>query len=97
MKTYAAPKPFGTATSEPIVRVRYLDKRDVFEVEFSSGEIYVIKHAAILKANGLVAGTGEVDSVWIEGEMRSGFLVRYTNGEMADCAWDFVKESPLKK
>jgi hypothetical protein len=97
MKTYAAPKPLGTATCEPIVRVRYRDHRDLFEVEFASGETYVIKHAVILKANGLGPEAGEVDSVWIEGETRGGFLVRYTSGAMADCAWDFVKESPLKK
>src|SRR5882724_1427088 len=97
MKTYAAPKPYGEATFEPIVHVRYLDQRDVFEVKFASGETYVIEHAAILRANGLAPGVGEVDSVWIEGETRSGFLVRYSTGAMADCAWDFVKESPPKK
>lgn len=97
MKTYAVPKPYGEATFEPIVRVRYLDRKNIFEVEFASGETYVIEHAAILRANGLTAGVGEVDSVWIEGETRSGFLVRYTHGAMADCAWDFVKENPLKK
>ena len=97
MKTYSAPKPFGKATFEPIARVRYLDEQDLFEVEFASGEAYVIEHAAILRANGLATGTEEVDSVWIEAEARSGFLIRYTSGAMADCAWDFVKESPLKK
>lgn len=95
MKTYAAPKPYGEATFEPIVRVRYLDRRDVFEVEFASGETYVITHAAILKANGLARA--EVDSVWIESELGSGFLVRYTNGAMADCSWSFVKEKPAGK
>jgi hypothetical protein len=38
MKTYAEPKPLGTATFEPIRYVRYLDEEDVFEVEFESGE-----------------------------------------------------------
>lgn len=95
MKTYSASKPFGTATFEPIVRVRYLDRRDVFEVEFASGETHLIEHAAILRANGLEAG--EVDSVWIESELRSGFLVRYANGAMADCSWSFVKEKPVEK
>lgn len=32
MKTYAEPKPLGTATFEPIRFVRYLDDEDVFEL-----------------------------------------------------------------
>ena len=93
MKTYAEPKPLGTATFEPIRFVRYLDDEDVFEVEFESGETFRLSHAAIRRANQLTDGVGAVDSVWIEAELRAGFLVRYTNGELADCAWDFVKES----
>jgi hypothetical protein len=40
MKTYAEPKPLGTATFEPIRYVRFLDEEDVFEVEFESGETF---------------------------------------------------------
>lgn len=92
MKSYAEPKPLGTAKFEPIRAVRYLDTLDLFEVEFDSGETFKIAHAIIRRANGH-AGRPEVDSVWIEAEARSGFLVRYTNGTWADCAWDLVKET----
>lgn len=94
MKTYARPKRIGTARFEPIRAVRYLDDRDVFEVEFDSGEVFQVDHAAIRRANSLPASAAEVDSVWIEAEVRAGFLVRYRNGESADCAWDFVRENP---
>ena len=93
MKTYAEPKPLGTATFEPIRYVRYLDDEDVFEVEFESGETFRVSHSAIRQANQLANSFGAEDSVWIEAELRAGFLVRYTTGELADCAWDFVKES----
>jgi hypothetical protein len=97
MKTYAQPKPVGTAKFEPIRAVRYLDDQDVFEVEFDSGETFRVSHAAIRRANALAAPAAEVDSVWIEAEMRAGFLVRYPGGECADCAWDFVRETPNAK
>jgi hypothetical protein len=93
MKAYAEPKPLGTATFEPIRYVRYLDEEDVFEVEFESGETFCVSHSAIRQANPLANSFGAVDSVWIEAELRAGFLVRYTTGDLADCAWDFVKES----
>jgi hypothetical protein len=97
MKSYAEPKPVGTAKFEPIRAVRYLDNEDAFAVEFDSGEIFRITHAAIRRANGLTTPAAEVDSVWIDAEMRAGFLVRYRNGEWADCAWDFVREAPKAK
>jgi len=93
MKTYAEPKPLGTATFEPIRAVRYLDDEDIFEVEFESGETFAVPHEVIRRANG-ISNAGEVDSVWIEAEVRAGFLIRYKDGELADCAWDFVKETP---
>lgn len=89
---YAEPKPLGTARFKPIRGVRYLDSEDVFEVEFDSGETYRVVHTLVRRANGL-SGTAEVDSVWVDAEARAGFLVRYRNGEWADCAWDFVKET----
>lgn len=92
MKSYAERKPLGTAKFEPIGAVRYLDERDVFEVEFESGEIFEIAHADVRRANGL-SGMAKVDSVWIEAEARAGFLVRYPDGTWADCAWDLVKET----
>ena len=52
-----------------------------------------MSHAAIRRANQLANDVDAVDSVWIEAELRANFLVRYTTGELADCAWDFVKES----
>jgi hypothetical protein len=92
MKSYAEPRPLGTAKFEPIRAVRYRDEDDIFEVEFDSGETFRIAHAIIRRANKL-SGVGEVDSVWIEAEARAGFLVRYADGQWADCAWDFVKET----
>ena len=92
MKSYAEPKPLGTAKFEPIRAVRYLDDRDLFEVEFDSGETFQIAHATGRRANGL-SGQGSVDSVWIEAEARAGFLVRYNDGTWADCAWDPVRET----
>ena len=79
MKTYAEPKPLGTSKFEPIRFARYLDDEDMFEVEFDSGETFRVDHAAIRRANGL-SGQSDVDSVWIDAEMRAGFLVRYRNG-----------------
>ncbi len=96
MKPYARPKPLGKETFEPIRAVRYLDDSDMFEVEFESGATYCVEHSAIRSANGL-KGTAEIDSVWIEAEARAGFLVRYDNGESADCSWDFVREGPSAK
>ena len=92
MKSYAEPKPLGTSKFEPIRAVRYLDDEDTFEVEFDSGETFRIAHTTIRRANRLT-GPGAVDSVWIEAEARAGFLVRYEDGEWADCAWDLVKET----
>lgn len=96
MKTYARPRPLGKTSFEPIRTVRYLDDSDVFEVEFESGDTYRVDHSSLRNANGL-KGSGEVDTVWIEAEMRAGFLVRYRNGECADCSWDFVREHPNAK
>lgn len=93
MKPYAEPKPLGTSTFESIRFVRYLDDKDAFEVEFDSGDTFCASHAAIRRANELAGATNRVDSVWIEAELRAGFLVRYADGEFADCSWDFVKET----
>lgn len=92
MRVYAKPKAVGSAKFEPIRAVRFLDDENAFEVEFDSGETFRIDHAVIRQANGLSLA-GEVESVWIDAETRAGFLVRYRNGESADCAWDFVKET----
>ena len=92
MKPYAEPQPLGTAKFEPIRAVRYLDEQDAFEVEFESGKMFCSAHATVRRANGL-SGRAGVDSVWIEAEAQAGFLVRYRNGDWADCAWDLVKET----
>ena len=92
-KAYTAPKSLGRAAFSPIQSVRYLDEDDAFEVEFASGKTYRVSHAEIRRANNLTGPAVEIDSVWIEAEMRAGFFVRYTDGSEADCAWDFVKEA----
>jgi hypothetical protein len=85
MKPYAEPQPLGSAKFEPIRAVRYLDDRDLFEVEFESAKLYCIEHSAVRRANAL-PGNDEVDSVWIEAEAHAGFLVGYRSGAWADCA-----------
>ena len=79
MKVYAEPKPLGTSKFEPIRFVRFRDDEDIFEVKFESGETFRVDHAAVRRANGL-SGQSDVDSVWIDAEMRAGLLVRYRSG-----------------
>lgn len=73
---YAEPQPLGSAKFDPIRAGRYLDDRDLFEVEFESGQTDGIEHSVVRRANAL-PGQNQVDSVWIEAEAHAGFLVRY--------------------
>ena len=93
MKIYAKPKPLGRAKFEPTRVLRFFEEDNAFEVGFDSGETFRVTHDAIRRANGL-SEHAEIESVWIEAEIRSGFLVHYRSGEFAECGWDFVKEVP---
>lgn len=75
---------------------RFVHDRDeelLFVIEFRSGGTDPRGQARLGGAHRLPGTTGEIDSDWIEEEMRSGFLVHGADGTWADCAWDLVKET----
>ena len=95
MKTAIVRKPLGTATFERIRAVRFLSWEDAFEVEFDSGVSYLVSNRELRKKNHLnTRVTPAVTAAWIDPELRSGFFVRYENGEIAEASWEFVKEHP---
>ena len=81
----------GKARFSPLVEVRYLQWENCFEVTFESGCCYRIDDERVRKANG-ISGAPGVEAVWVDQEYRSGFHIRYRDGQRADCAWDFVVE-----
>ena len=89
-------KPFGTAKMVDIVHVRYLDWEDAFDVEFEDGLSFLELHATVKKANKISAEAVPVEVV-LEKETRSGFEVRYDNGQTAEVSWAFIRELPPKK
>lgn len=88
-------KPFGTAKMVDIARARYLSWEDAFDVEFEDGLSFLEPHRTIRKANDIARGAIPV-SVEIEPETRSGFFVRYDNGQTAEVSWAFIRELPPK-
>jgi hypothetical protein len=95
MKTGIVRKPLGTAAFEKIRAVRFLSWEDVLEVEFDSGVSYLVSNRELRKKNRLnTRATPAVAATWIDPELRSGFFVRYENGEIAEASWEFVKEHP---
>jgi hypothetical protein len=93
MKTESLRKPVGTATFEHIRASKYLVWQDAVEVEFESGVSFLVSNAELRRRNHLSEETTEVVGVWVEPELRSGFFVRYANGETAEGSWEFVKET----
>ena len=85
-------KPFGTATFERIRAVRYLSWEDAFEVEFDSGVSYLVTNDELRRRNRLPSKGVEVTAAWVDPELRSGFFVRYANGDVAEASWELVKE-----
>lgn len=94
MKTLTKRVPFGTGKFTPIERVSYDNDEEAFEITFSSGLRYLLPHAELRRANGLTEPTGSVDSIWIDAETRSGFVVRYSDGGQAEASWELVVEDP---
>ena len=93
MKFIAKQLPFGTASYEPIRAVRYVETEGNFEVEFDSGETFLVPRVSLLEANGLTPSDHcEPDSIWIDAKTRSGFFVRFTDGVEAEASWELVKE-----
>jgi hypothetical protein len=85
--------PFGTAKFSRLRNVSFLQWEDAFEVEFEDGLSFLEPHKAVRKANRISARALPV-SVEIEDETRSGFFVRYDNGQTAEVSWAFVRELP---
>lgn len=93
MKTASLRKPVGTASFERIRAVKYLAWEDAIEVEFDSGVTYLVSNAELRRRNGLSEESAEVVGVWVDPELRSGFFVRYADGETAEASWELVKET----
>jgi len=85
--------PFGTAKWSPLRNVSYHQWQDAFEVEFEDGLSFLEPHRSIRKANAITTGAVP-SSVELEAETRSGFLVRYNNGQTAEVSWSFIRELP---
>jgi hypothetical protein len=85
--------PFGTAKFSRLRNVSFQQWEDAFEVQFEDGLSFLEPHKTIRKANRISARALPV-SVEIEDETRSGFFVRYDNGQTAEVSWAFVRESP---
>ena len=97
MKTHSRlKKPFGTALMVDITHVRYLEWEDAFDVEFEDGLSFLEPHASIRKANRISAAAIPV-SVVLDEETRTGFFVRYDNGQTAEVSWSFVRELPPRQ
>ncbi|MEK7677820.1 MAG: hypothetical protein AAB676_18480 [Verrucomicrobiota bacterium] len=89
-------KPFGTAHMVDITHVRFLDWEDAFDVEFEDGLSFLEPHATIKKAN-RISGKAVPVEVVLDEETRTGFEVRYDNGQVAEVSWAFIRELPPQK
>ena len=88
--------PFGKGSFSPVRNVRYVQWEDAFEVDFEDGLSFLEPHQTIRRAN-RIAAAAVVRSVEIEDELRSGFFVRYDNGQTAEVSWAFVRELPPRR
>ena len=86
-------KPFGTSKMAGITDVRYLAWEDAFEVDFDDGLTFLEPHKTIRKAN-RISRQAQVERVTLDEECHDGFFVHYDTGEIAEIAWDFVRELP---
>ena len=87
--------PFGKGKFSRLRNVRYLQWEDAFEVDFEDGLSFLEPHKTIRAAN-RIAAAAIVCSVEVEDELRSGFFVRYDNGQTAEVSWAFIRELPPK-
>jgi hypothetical protein len=88
--------PFGTAKWSRLRNVSFHQWEDAFEVEFEDGLSFLEPHRTIRKANKIRAGALPA-SVEVEPDTRSGFFVRYDNGQTAEVSWAFIRELPPTK
>ena len=86
--------PFGQAKFEPIQGVRFLEDERQYEVEFESGAVGLLSDTELRRSNRLPPAVSPVDSIWIDGETRAGFFVRYADGSTAEASWELVLENP---
>jgi len=86
--------PFGTARFSKIKNVRYLSWEDAFDVEFEDG--LCILHSTIRRAN-KISPKARFDDLEVEDWCQSGFIVHYTNGQIAEVSWSFIRERPPKR
>lgn len=94
MKTLIQRVPFGEGRFEPMRAVHFVEADQEFEVEFDSGAIGLLTNAHLRRANKLPSVTTPVDSIWIDGETKAGFFVRYADGTTAEASWELVMENP---
>jgi hypothetical protein len=87
--------PFGKGRFSRVRNVRYLQWEDAFEVDFDDGLSFLEPHKTIRKAN-KISAAAVVQSIDVEPETRSGFFVRYDNGQTAEVSWAFIRELPPK-
>ncbi|MFN7140442.1 MAG: hypothetical protein ACK4UN_13980 [Limisphaerales bacterium] len=83
--------PFGQGKFSRMRNVTFRQWEDAFEVEFEDGLSFLEPHKTIRKAN-KIKPTALVQSVELEKELKSGFVVRYDNGQTAEVSWAFIRE-----
>ena len=88
--------PFGTEKYSPIKHVRYVSWKDAFDVEFADGLCILEPHSTVRAAN-KISLNAKFDRIEIEDWTRSGFLVHYDNGQIAEVSWSFIRERPPRR
>jgi len=88
--------PFGKGKFSRVKNVSYRQREDAFEVEFDDGLSFLEPHKTIRKAN-RISPKAVVEKVNLEEELRHGFFVHYSNGQVAELSWSFIRERPPKK
>ena len=88
--------PFGTAKFSRVKNAAYRQWEDAFEVEFDDGLSFLEPHRTIRKAN-KISPKAVVGRVELDEELRSGFFVRYDNGQTAEVSWAFIRELPPRR
>jgi len=89
-------KAYGKGTFSRLRHARYLGWEDAFDVEFEDGLSFLEPHSTIRKANRISAKAVPV-SVEVDHELGSHFKVTYSNGQVAEVSWAFIRELPPGK
>jgi len=87
--------PFGTAKFSRLKNVSYHQWEDAFDVEFEDGLSFLEPHQIIRHAN-KIAPSAIVERVRLDEDLRHGFFVHYSNGQVAEVSWAFIRERPPK-